>query len=88
MVRVLAVNNYPTRERFERLERGVRDAGAEVTSVDWPSASAKRFNSYDGVVLSGSPDMMSMEKIQKKFSVEVDAIRDSMAPVLGICFGH
>ena len=88
MARVLAVNNYPTRERFERLERGLRAAGAEVTSADWTSASSKRFNSYDGVVLSGSPDMMSTEKAQRKFSGEVDAIRDSKVPLLGICFGH
>lgn len=88
MPKVLAVNNYPTRERFERLERGVRDAGADVTSIDWPSPSSKRFGSYDGVVLSGSPDMMSQEKVQRKFANEVDAIRDSQVPVFGICFGH
>jgi GMP synthase (glutamine-hydrolysing) len=85
---VLAVNNYPTLERFERLEKCLRDNGAAVTSVDWERASARLFNSYDGVALSGSPDMMSEDRTAAKFNNEMDAIRDSGVPVLGVCFGH
>ncbi len=88
MVKVLAVNNYPTSERFERLERCLAENGADVRSVEWSRASTRLFNSNDGVVLSGSPDMMSEARVQAKFSAEIDAIRDSNAPVLGVCFGH
>ena len=88
MAKVLAVNNYPTRERFERLEKCLRDNGAAVTSIDWEAASAARFDSYDGVALSGSPDMMSDPRIQEKYSREVEAIVDTRSPVLGVCFGH
>ncbi len=88
MTRVLAVNNYPTRERFERLESCLRDNGAEVTSVDWPEASAQLFDSFEGVALSGSPDMMSEPRTQRKFAKELEAVVDTDSPLLGVCFGH
>ena len=88
MVRVLAVNNYPSPERFLRVERCLKGNGADVVSVDWSGASADRFDGCDGAVLSGSPDMMSQEKVVSKFRAEMDAVVDSRVPVLGICFGH
>ena len=88
MVRVLAVNNYPTRERFERLRACLAGNGAAVTSVEWSEVSSRMFDSYDGVALSGSPDMMSEPKIQAKYEKEIDAIIDTKVPVLGVCFGH
>ena len=88
MARVLAVNNYPTKERFERLEKCVRGNGATVTSIDWSDVSASKFDSYDGVVLSGSPDMLSDPKVAAKYSGETEAIVDSKATILGVCFGH
>jgi GMP synthase (glutamine-hydrolysing) len=88
MPSVLAVNNYPTRERFERLEKCLKDNGAAVTSVDWGRVSSSLFSSYDGVALSGSPDMMSEERVQAKFHKEIDCVRDARSPILGVCFGH
>ena len=88
MPRVLAVNNYPTMERFEKLVASLNKAGAVAVTGDWRDCSARGFNSYDGVVLSGSPDMMSSAKVQRKFEGEVSAIRDSDVPILGVCFGH
>lgn len=88
MVRVLAVNNYPTLERFERLRQCIEANGASVTSVDWDGLSHEMFDSFDGVVLSGSPDMMSEEKTKAKFRRESEAILESKVPVLGVCFGH
>ena len=88
MVRVLAVNNYPTSERFERLRQCIEVNGAEVTSVDWNVLSRGIFGSFDGVVLSGSPDMMSEERTRAKFAGESKEILESKVPVLGVCFGH
>jgi GMP synthase (glutamine-hydrolysing) len=88
LTKVLAVNNYPTRERFERLEGCLKDNGASVTSIDWDRATPHLFDSYDGVALSGSPDMMSEEKVQAKFRKEIESILDSRVPILGVCFGH
>ncbi|MDE1853430.1 MAG: gamma-glutamyl-gamma-aminobutyrate hydrolase family protein [Thaumarchaeota archaeon] len=88
MTNVLVVNNYPNRDRVERLESCVEGNGAQVTPVDWTEVSTRRFDSFDGVVLSGSPDMMSEVKTQRKFRGEMAAILDSKVPMLGVCFGH
>ena len=88
MVRVLAVNNYPSAERFEKLRKCLAENGADVTCADWNDRAASRFNEFDGIALSGAPDMMSEETTQRKFRAEVEAIRDARVPVLGVCFGH
>jgi GMP synthase (glutamine-hydrolysing) A subunit len=88
LARVLAVNNYPTQERFQRVTDALTSAGARVSSISWSESSAKEFDLFDGVVLSGSPDMLSEARIQGKYRPEMDAIVASKVPVLGICFGH
>jgi GMP synthase (glutamine-hydrolysing) len=88
LVRVLVVNNYPSRERAETLERCVAGNGAEVISAELGDVSPLRFDTCEGVVLSGSPAMMTDPKTESKFQPEVDAILDSKSPILGICFGH
>jgi len=88
LVRVLVVNNYPSRERVETLERCLKQNGAEVVPVELEGVSAGKFDSFDGVVLSGSPAMMTEAKTRSAFQPEVEAILDSRAPILGVCFGH
>ncbi len=88
MPRVLAVNNYPTRERFERLARSLKEAGASVATAEWKDASRARFGSFDGVVLSGSPDMLSKPTTREKYRAEMEAVVEAGVPTLGICFGH
>jgi len=88
MVSVLAVNNYPAMKRFERLVGALSENGAHVTTADWQEASPERFNRFDGVVLSGSPAMLSQRRTQKKFAGELEAVKKTEVPLLGICFGH
>jgi GMP synthase (glutamine-hydrolysing) len=88
MPRVLVVNNYPNRDRVERLERCVRENGASVTPIEWDEVSARRFDSFDGVILSGSPAMITEGATKSRFQGEADAILDSEVPILGVCFGH
>ncbi len=88
MVTVLVVNNYPTRERVETLEKCVGGNGADVVKGEWDEASASRFDSCDGVVLSGSPAMLTDPKTDAKFRREMDATLGSKVPILGVCFGH
>ncbi len=87
MVRVLAVNNYPSTKRFERLRSSLASNGADVTISDWSESSASKFDGFDGVVLSGSHDMLSEQRVRVKFAREVEAIREASTPLLGICFG-
>jgi GMP synthase (glutamine-hydrolysing) len=88
LVKVLVVNNYPTRRRVVTLEECARGNGASVSSVEWRAVSARKFDSFDGVILSGSPAMMTDDKTTVKYRPEIDAILDSRVPILGICFGH
>ena len=88
MVRVLAVNNYPTEERFEKLRSCLLLGGAEVEVADWRGCSAGVFDRYDGVALSGSPDMLSEAAAREKYAAETRAIAEARVPVLGVCFGH
>lgn len=88
MVKVLAVNNYPTSYRFERLRSCIVENGGDVTTTRWDEDLVSRFSDFDGVVLSGSPDMMSKEDAQEKFRREANAVVNARVPVLGVCFGH
>jgi GMP synthase (glutamine-hydrolysing) len=88
LVRVLVVNNYPSRDRVVALERCVRENGAVVDPIALERVSAAKFDSSDGVVLSGSPSMLSEARTRSKFHPEVDAVLDSESPILGVCFGH
>ncbi len=88
MVKVLVVNNYPTRERVITLEGCLKGNGAEVSPAGLQDVSARKFDSYDGVVLSGSPAMLTEAKTRSKFQPEADAVLESRAPILGVCFGH
>ncbi len=87
-MRVLVVNNYPSRERAGPLERCLDGNGAAVTAIEWHEASAAKFDAFDGVALSGSPEMMTDPNTRVKFQSEVEAILDSHVPILGVCFGH
>jgi len=88
MPRVLAVNNYPAVDRFVRLVEALKTNGASVSRARWSDSSARLFDGFDGVVLSGSPDMLSEERVQRKFGAEAEAVLKARVPVLGVCFGH
>jgi len=88
LVRVLVVNNYPSRDRVVTLEKCLKENGAEVDPLALERVSAAKFDSSDGVVLSGSPAMLSEARTRSKFQQEVDAVLDSGSPILGVCFGH
>lgn len=83
----LVINNYPSNFGFDSLKTSLASNGARVTVSGPTDCSASKFNRYDGVVLSGSPDMLSEQRIQKKYAVEIEAIKGTEVPLLGVCFG-
>jgi len=88
LTKVLAVNNYPTAERFERLRSCIIENGIDVITTNWNESLVAKFNDFEGVILSGSPDMMSRKDTQEKFRREAEAVLDARVPILGVCFGH
>jgi len=91
LVRVLEVNNFRDgvgRKWVHLLKASLSANGVRPDVIGWEGCSEAKFGRYDGVVLSGSEAMVSDERTVKLFSRELDALRDSSTPVLGICFGH
>jgi GMP synthase (glutamine-hydrolysing) A subunit len=86
--RVLLVDNYFAEGRVKQLEKSLSSNGATVTVIKNAESSAEKFNRFEGVVLSGSPAMLSEKGSEEKYSSQIRAIRDSAVPILGICFGH
>lgn len=86
MPKILVVNNYHNRDLVKRLENCVKTNGASVRSIEYGDASSRKFNSCDGVVLSGSYAMVTDGLMA--FQREIEAIMDSNVPILGVCFGH
>ena len=81
MVDVLVVSNYPEIAKSERLKNALQSASANVSAINWDLASPSKFDSYDGVVLSGSPTLFSEGGADSKYSKEIDAIRGASVPV-------
>ncbi len=59
-----------------------------MTVIGSSDSSAAKFDEFDGVVLSGSPAMLSGAGSETPYLGEMDAISGSTVPILGICFGH
>jgi len=88
LVRVLVVNNYPSRDHVVTLEKCLKGNGAEVDPLELGRVSTAKLDSADGVVLSGSPAMLSEARTISKFQPEMEAALDTKSPILGVCFGH
>ncbi len=90
MARLLLVNNYgnSARERAVRLRSSLEKNGSTCSQVDWDSVTPVAWKDFDGVVLSGSYDMLSEPRVKAKFSRELELARVCGAPLLGVCFGH
>ena len=89
MLKLLLVNNYDAanRERMLTLKASLA-RGGRVEVTDWNLVTSEKLREYDGVILSGSHDMLSSAKTQAKFAREIDAMKDHGGPALGVCFGH
>ena len=89
MLKLLLVNNYDAanRERMLTLKASLA-RGGRVEVTDWNLVTSEKLREYDGVILSGSYDMLSSAKTQAKFAREIDAMKDHGGPALGVCFGH
>jgi len=55
--------------------------------VDWQQATASDFLNIKGIILSGSP-MMLTEISHEPFHEKYGFLKETKIPVLGICFGH
>lgn len=73
--------------RLRNIEMAVRDGGFEATTVDMDRLKEHGFNQYEGIIISGSPILLTQTDYTKHLEW-FDFIRSIGIPILGICFGH
>ena len=90
MVKILLIDNYPyggdVRERRNRFREILKDVELEILGFD--KLNEKNLNEFDGFILSGSNLSLSVKENIEKYKDEIDIVRNSEKPILGICFGH
>jgi GMP synthase-like glutamine amidotransferase len=90
-MRTLLVDNYLSSEsKLEELYDVLKDVTVHTVEVkDYSSfGRGEEFKLYDVIVLSGSQLMLSEAGILDQFYNEVELIKETEKPLLGICFGH
>ncbi len=90
-MRTLIIDNYlPNSSQLEHLYDIVKDITVHTVEVKEYSAisSGEDFKLFDAIVLSGSQHKLAESEIFEAYASEVDFLRRTEKPVLGICFGH
>ncbi len=91
-LRLVLINNYNRTEKTEATVRSLaRASGEKVQLVDYrtPELYEKIIEQEpDLIFLSGSSHMLTKPENQRNFEPEMQLIRNSNFPILGICYGH
>lgn len=90
-MRTLIIDNYlPNSPHLEHLYDIIKDVTVHTVEVKEYSAisSGEDFKLFDAIVLSGSQHKLAESEIFEAYASEVEFLRRTEKPVLGICFGH
>ena len=91
-MKIIVVNNYKESEKAQQaLQNLERCAGQHLDMLDYKIPDLlDKVESIDPdmVILTGSNYMLSKSDTQHVFQHEMDLVRKSEIPLLGICFGH
>jgi GMP synthase-like glutamine amidotransferase len=90
-MRTLIIDNYlPNSPQMENLYNVLKDITVHTVEIkDYSSIPpGEAFKLYDVIILSGSPRKFAEPGIVDTYANEVDFIRATEKPMLGICFGH
>lgn len=90
--RLVLVNNYKNREKGQKALRNLeRCTGQQIEMVEHGVHNlAEKIGDLNPslVILSGSEYLISRPGTREAFREEIDLVRKSLFPILGICFGH
>lgn len=90
MVRILLIDNYPfggdVSERRRRFKEILKDVEFEILEFD--KLNVKNLSEFDRIILSGSNLSLRVEENIEKYKDEIELVKSTEKPVLGICFGH
>lgn len=90
-MRTLIIDNYlPNSPQIENLYNVLKDITVHTVEIkDYSAISpGEEFKLYDVIILSGSQRKLAEPGIMDTYAHEVDFIRATDKPMLGICFGH
>lgn len=90
-MRTLIINNYlPNAPQTEQLYDVIKDITVHTVELkDYSTiSSSEDFKLIDVIVLSGSQRKMLEPEVFEDYANEVEFLRNTKKPVLGICFGH
>jgi GMP synthase (glutamine-hydrolysing) len=79
-MKLLVVNNHS--DHIKELLQKFK----EVELIDFENLTDKSYDFYDAIILSGSSSL-SVVNHKKEYSRELDLIKKSKKPILGICLG-
>jgi GMP synthase-like glutamine amidotransferase len=90
-MRTLIIDNYlPNSPQIENLYNVMKNITVHTVEIkDYSSIHAgEDFKLHDVIIISGSQRKLAEPGILDTFRSEVDFIRSTQKPLLGICFGH
>jgi GMP synthase-like glutamine amidotransferase len=90
-MRTLIIDNYlPNSPQIENLYNVVKDVTVHTVEVKEYSSihAGEDFKLHDVIVLSGAQRKLAEPGIFDSYKNEVDFIKSTQKPILGICFGH
>jgi len=90
-MRTLIIDNYlPNSPQMENLYNVLKNITVHTVEIkDYSSIHAgEDFKLHDVIILSGSQRKLAEPGILDTYRNEVDFIRSTQKPLLGICFGH
>ncbi|TMI13584.1 hypothetical protein E6H35_06770 [Candidatus Bathyarchaeota archaeon] len=91
-MKIVVVNNYKELNQAERAVQNIeRCTGQSVEKIDYkePDLYNKVVESEpDLVILTGSSALLSKPRTRDIFQPEMDLVRETKFPILGICYGH
>ncbi len=91
-MKIVVVNNYKEPNQSDRAVLNIEKCtGQPVERIDYkePDLHSKVVESGpDLVVLTGSSALLSKPRTRQLFQPEMDLVRKTKFPILGICYGH
>lgn len=90
-MRTLLIDNYlPNSPQIEHLYNVIKDITVHTVEVKEYSTihAGEEFNLHDVIVFSGAQRLLADPGIVDGYKNEVDFMKSTQKPVLGICFGH
>jgi GMP synthase-like glutamine amidotransferase len=90
-MRTLIIDNYlPNSPQIENLYNVIKDITVHTVEVkDYTTIHAgEEFRLYDVIVLSGAQRKLAEPGIFDAYRNEVDFMKSTQKPLLGICYGH